>query len=432
VAARWWPVRLVHVTIPAGKRESVLAALEEEGVDYVVSDETGGRDYTAVATFPLPTAAVEPVLESLRDAGLDEDTFTVVLSAETVESRRFEQMQEAYAEERDEERIAREELRARASELSPETSNFVVLTVISALIATAGVLLDSPATVVGSMVIAPLIGPAMATGVGTVLDDTEMFRRGLRLQVLGVGAGILAATLFAAVIRFSGLVPPGLDLLAVGEIAERAAPGALTLVVAVGAGVAGAMSLRTGVSASLVGVMIAVALVPPLAVVGVGIAWARPVLVIGAGVLVAVNALCINLAALVVFWRSGYRPDAWFREDEARSAVLSRLAVLGAAVLVLSAFLGGVTYVSYQAAGTEQAITEDVESVVATHGSLTLLEVQVERGENPVLPRPERVVVTVGTPTGSEFPQLADEIATALADHDVTIQVRFVAIQQSD
>jgi len=66
--------------IPAG-RAAVIRALDDEGVDYVVTDETSGREYTAVATFPLPTAAVEPVLERLREVGIDESTYTIVAAA---------------------------------------------------------------------------------------------------------------------------------------------------------------------------------------------------------------------------------------------------------------------------------------------------------------------------------------------------------------
>jgi len=142
------------------------------------------------------------------------------------------------------------------------------MTVISAVIATAGLLLNSPATVVGSMVIAPLIGPAMSAAVGTVVDDEEMFRRGVRMQVLGVAVAIAAATLFAFALRWLALVPPGLDPLDLAEVSERLAPNVLVLVVAIGAGLAGIISLMTGVSAALVGVMIAVALIPPAAAVG--------------------------------------------------------------------------------------------------------------------------------------------------------------------
>jgi uncharacterized hydrophobic protein (TIGR00341 family) len=431
-------VRLVQVTIPTGKRDAVLELLDEEGIDYVVTDETSGREYTAVAYFPLPTNAVEPILEALREAGLEREAYTVVLSAETVVSQKFEALTEEYAEkEESEDRIARQELEARANELAPSLSTYVVMTVVSAVIATAGLLLDSPATVVGSMVIAPLIGPAMAAAVGSVIDDGEMFRRGVFLQLFGVVLAIVAATVFAFFVQEMNLVPPGLDLLLLTEVEERLSPNFMSLAVAIGAGIAGAVSLVTGVSAALVGVMIAVALIPPAATVGLGIAFGNPALAIGSGVLVAVNMLSINLAALLVLWYTGYRPKHFFRRDRARVATLKRVAVLAGAIALLSLFLGGVTYDTYQSASTEQDIRESVatelENPIYSEYQLVELEIQTTT-EYLLFQQPTDVVVTVGAPPEVQRPELAAALEDRLAtEHGLDLEVRvlYLEIQRS-
>ena len=423
--------------IPAGKRAAVVRALDDEGVDYVVTDETSGREYTAVATFPLPTAAVEPVLDRLREAGIDESTYTVIVAAETVISRRFEALEEEYEEDAEHggDRISREELQAKAEGLASGLGTYVLMTVISAVIATAGLLLDSPATVVGSMVIAPLIGPAMSAAVGTVVDDEALFRRGVRMQILGVGVAVLAATLFAFALRSLALVPPGLDPLELAEVSERLAPNVLVLVVAIGAGVAGIVSLMTGVSATLVGVMIAVALIPPAAAVGIGIAFRIPRLVLGAGVIVAVNVLSINLSALVVLWYEGYRPQRWFREDDARAAFLKRVAVLAVAIALLSVFLGGVTYESYVASTTEADIrAAATDELTALDSEFELLELTVERtGTVPPL-ETDRVVVTVGAPPDHPIagiaPALDDRIESVVGG-EVRVEVRSVTVERA-
>jgi len=423
--------------IPAGKRAAVIRALDDEGVDYVVTDETSGRKYTAVATFPLPTAAVEPVLERLREAGIDEQTYTVIVDAETVISRRFEALEAEYEDdaERGGDRISREELQAKADDLASGLGTYVLMTVISAVIATAGLLLDSPATVVGSMVIAPLIGPAMSAAVGTVVDDEAMFRRGARMQVIGVVVAIAAATLFAFALRTLAFVPPGLDPLELAEVSERLAPNVLVLVVAIGAGIAGIVSLMTGVSATLVGVMIAVALIPPAAAVGIGIAFQIPRLVLGAGVIVAVNVLSINLSALVMLWYEGYRPQRWFREDDARAALLKRVAVLVAAIAVLSVFLGGVTYDSYVASTTESDIrTAAGDELAAIDSEMELIELEVERGGNVPPLDTERVVVTVGAPPGVGAEGVAEALdrrIEATIGEEVQIEVRLMTIERA-
>ncbi|WP_435317010.1 TIGR00341 family protein [Haloarchaeobius sp. TZWSO28] len=430
-------MRLVQVMIPAGKREAVLDLLDDEGIDYVLTDETSGRKYTGVVSFPLPSEAVEPILHELREAGIERQSYTVVVDAETVVSKKFERLKEKYArEEETSNRISREELKSQASEMAPEVPAYALLTVVSVVIATAGVLLDSAAVVVGSMVIAPLIGPAMAASVGTVLDDADLFSRGARLQILGLVLAVVAAAAFAALLRTLHLIPP-MDILVVGQVQERLRPDILSLAVALGAGIAGAMSMRSGVSASLVGVMIAVALVPPTAVIGIGIAYMKPLVVLGASVLVLVNVLSINLAATATLWYSGYRPEHWLRLDEARTATLKRVAVLVASIAILSVFLGGVTYMSYTTAAIEDDMVAGVETTVSDYPELRLVDVKLVHEENLYQrifdPRPERVVVTLARPPGETYPGLPEQLRENVVNgNDVAVEVRYMEYESAE
>jgi uncharacterized hydrophobic protein (TIGR00271 family) len=285
------------------------------------------------------------------------------------------------------------------------------------------------------MVIAPLIGPALSAAIGTVVDDEDMFRRGVRMQVLGSVVAVAAATVFAFTLRTLALVPPGLDPLALTEVSERLAPTALVLVVALGAGIAGIVSLMTGVSATLVGVMIAVALIPPAAAVGIGIAFQIPRLVIGAGVIVAVNILSINLSALVMLWYEGYRPQRWFREDDARETLLKRVAILVAAIAVLSVFLGGVTYESYVASTTESDIRAAVgDELAAMDAGMELLELELERGGTIPPLETERVVITVGAPPGGGGQNVAETLdrrIEATIGEEVSVEVRLVTVDRA-
>jgi len=363
-----------------------------------------------------------------------------VVEAQSVTSREFDQLRERYAEEeKSEERIAREELAATAEDLVSNPRTYVLLTVVSAVVATAGLLLDSPATVVGSMVIAPLIGPAMSAAVGTVIDDEDLFVRGVRMQVLGMSLAVIAAGVFAFLVQMTNLVPPGLDPSGIEQIRERLKPDFLSLAVALGAGVAGALSLTTGVSSALVGVMIAVALVPPAATVGIGAAYGLPAVALPAGVLAVVNGLSINLAALIVLWYSGYRPDHVLLRDEARSATIKRVAVLAVAIALLSVFLGGITLDTFRMAQTENEIEAAIEPTFedGEYADLELLSFEVETEPRPggvVLQRPAAVVVRVGVPPGWERRSLAttlrDRVAGAVG-RPVAVEVRYVTVERA-
>ncbi len=176
----------------------MLAVLDDEGIDYAVWDETGRKDFEALVQFPVPPIGVEPVLERLRKAGgVSENTYTIVLAPETVVSTRIEALKQRYSGSR----ISREELTARAEDLAPETSTYIAFLVLSTVIATGGLLLDSAATIIGAMVVAPLMGPAISASVGTVLDNRKLASRGIKMQVGGLLLAIAIGALLGVLLK---------------------------------------------------------------------------------------------------------------------------------------------------------------------------------------------------------------------------------------
>ncbi len=435
-------MRLVQVTVPTGKRATVLELLDDEEIDYVVTDETSEQGYDTLVYFPLPANAVEPVLDGLQQAGLGEESYTVVVEAEAVVSGRFDELQERYATGSvDDEEIARQELVSRADELTPTYAVFLTMTIISSLVATAGLLLDSPAVVVGSMVIAPLIGPALSASIGTVVNDRELFYTAMRYQMSGVAVGIVAAAIFAWLLQVLLVVPPGTEITQIDEIAERIAPELLLLPVALGAGVAGVLSLATGFSVAIVGVMIAAALIPPMAAAGIAAAWGLPVAAVGSTVLVLVNLLGVNLAGLLTLWYLGYRPHELFEVPTVHRRLVKQVAAFAAVVLVLTLFLGGITYASYQVSMFEATATDEAETVLAEYEDLELLSVEAEirEGNDPVSPSLDAtaqidvVVIEVTGPAAAHDPAVADELHERINGHtddEVTVEVRFVTSEQ--
>jgi uncharacterized hydrophobic protein (TIGR00341 family) len=297
-------MRLVQVLIPQGRRESVLDSLDGQGVDYAVFDEVGRGDFEAMVQFPVPPSGVETVMEELTAAGIRDDSYTIVLATETVVSQRLSALKERFPGLR----ISREELHARAEDLAPANSTFFSFLILSTVIATTGLLLDSAATIIGAMVVAPLMGPAVSASVGTILADQRMASRGVALQVTGLLAAIVTAAILGVLLREALLIPPGLELRDIPQVAERTSPNVLSLFLALGSGVAGSISIMRGSGSTLVGVAIAVALVPPAATSGLGLAFGLPGVAIAGAVLVVVNLLAINLSALILFYLSGFKP----------------------------------------------------------------------------------------------------------------------------
>ncbi|XVH31349.1 TIGR00341 family protein [Haloferacaceae archaeon DSL9] len=426
-------MRLVQVLIPEGNREAALEALDAEGIDYAMWDETGRGDFEALVSFPVPEGGVEPVLGRLRAAGVRPDAYTIVMQPETVVSERLDALRGRYSARR----ISREELLARAEDLAPETDTYAVFLLLSTIIATAGLLTNSAATIIGAMVIAPLMGPALAVGVGTVTDETDLVSRGILLQVVGLGLAVLTAAAFGLLLKHSILVPPGLDIETIPQVQERLSPSLLSIVLALGSGVAGAFSLVREAGSSLVGVAIAVALIPPAATAGLGIAWLDPVAVVAAGTLVLVNLLSVNLSGLVVLWLAGYRPAESDRIETARAALFSRITTILVLFAVLSVVVLAVTIGTYQTSLFEQQTTDEVERFFDgdEFDAYHVQDVHVAYETHELLlDEPAGVTVIVLAESDDSPPDLAERIRRHIRDEtgaDVHVDVAFVDAQEA-
>ena len=428
-------MRLVQVLIPEGNRSSVVEALDDQGIDYAVFDEVGRGDFEAMVQFPVPASGVEPVMDELVDAGVREDSYTIVLPTETVVSQRLSALVERFPGLR----ISRDELYARATELAPANSTFFAFLILSTVIATTGLLLDSAATIIGAMVVAPLMGPAISASVGTVLDDSQMAARGVKLQIAGLIAAILSAAVIGWLLQQTVLIPPALDVRSIPQVAERTSPNVLSLFLALGSGIAGSLSVMRGSGSTLVGVAIAVALVPPAATSGLGIAFGLPAMAAAAAVLVVVNLLAINVSALILFYLAGFKPLDAGQFEGVRASLVSRVVVITVAIAVLSLALGAVTYTTFQTESFEQRVQGELQQQFddADIEGIKLVSVTVDyRPIDLLLGNRPQVDVLVGIPRDLDAPpDLArrwDDHLTEEFNRDLTVRVGFIEAQVSD
>jgi uncharacterized hydrophobic protein (TIGR00271 family) len=423
-------MRLIKVAVPDEDLEAILGVLDDEGIDHVVTRDAVAEG-TVLLEFPLPTQAVEYVLEELRDAGLDDGQYTVITATETAKTAQFHELENRFvAGPEEDDAVAPEEIRGKALGMHRDVVTYYGLTLLSTVVATAGLLLDSPAVVVGAMVIAPQVGSALLAGVGVVLDDPRMMVVGFRSQVVGFLVAIGGATAFGVLLQRGGFVSSLLSVTSVGQVASRVSPGLLTLAVAVCAGAAGALALATALPVSLVGVMIAAALVPAAAAVGIGLAWGLPHVALGAGLLLLVNAVAVNLSAFVTLWLLGYRPPDWGAADGL--ALLRREWRTVATTLALVGLLVGASTLLAAPVGFERAATGAVEDVLdePRYRAVELIRVRADVGVG-VGPDPaggESVTVAVSRPADAAYPDLADRIAAAIAsgtDREVAVVVEY-------
>lgn len=180
-------------------------------------------------------------------------------------------------------------------------TNFFVLLLLATVIATYGVLSDSTATVIGAMIIAPLMGPIMATAAAVVTGSARRALYSLALVVAGVVAVVLLSWALAA-----SMPDVTISFTENKEIASRISPGLIALLTALASGAAGAFIMaREEIADSMGGVAIAISLVPPLCVVGIALSQGAWEPVFGAMTLFLTNFLAILLAGGITFMIGG-------------------------------------------------------------------------------------------------------------------------------
>ena len=179
------------------------------------------------------------------------------------------------------------------------SSHFGVMTLLSAGIAVLGLLLSSPAVVIGAMLISPLMGPIIGLGFGIATLDWPEIRRSLLPLVAGVA---LAIGFCALIVLLSPLQS------VTSEISSRTHPNLFDLLVALFSGLAGTYALIRGRHGAIVGVAIATALMPPLAVMGFGLAVADWDVFTGSSLLFFTNLMTISAAAAVLARLYGFAP----------------------------------------------------------------------------------------------------------------------------
>ncbi len=421
-------VRLIQLRVADDEElEAVQTVLDDRSIRYVLTDEQRGDGAASLVQFPLPPEAVDEVFDDIEDAGVDADHYAVVARAETAWPDQSD------AAERYEDRISHDELRGRAVGMNPGVVTYYGMTVLSAVVATAGLLLDSPAIVVGSMVIAPQVGSALTASVGTALSDRELVVEGFRDQALGLTVAVLGATAFGLLVRYAGFVPEALRVATVQQISQRISPGFLSMAVGVCAGAAGAVGLATALPVSLVGVMIAAALIPAAAAVGVGIAWELPAVALGAGILLLVNAAAINLTGFLVLWGLGFRPPEWPEGWPTVGTLRDHAPTVAAVALVLVAFAGASTVTARQMQ-VETAVNDAVADVLddGAYESLRLLSVRTRFGGVSVYRLDRAVTVEVSRPADEAYPGLVEQLGRAISDaidERVAVDVTFVERQ---
>jgi uncharacterized hydrophobic protein (TIGR00271 family) len=290
--------------------------------------------------------------------------------------------------------------KAVVDEVTPAASpgfDFFLLVVLSCSIATLGLITDSPAVIIGAMLVAPLMSPLIGIGLASITGNTTLLRNAVSALLRGAILAVALATLMT-------LVNNQLPFFSIQELPKevlsRTRPTPIDLIIALAGGVAAAYArTQPNISAALPGVAIATALMPPLCTIGIGIALGRWDIAGGATLLFITNAVTIAFAAVLVFFLRGFSSNFRIRNHK-----IPRSLTLAALLTVL--LLVPLSYFSlkfFREATANRLINSVVENEVRNLAGAELVELDVNRNGSSLA-----MVITIRTGSALHYEQVVE------------------------
>ena len=309
-------MKIIEVIADEGHCDTIAGIAEQhqaEDIWFGLENEDG-RIAARILVSPEKRQQVLDALQAVLQSS--ENYRILIIQLDTVLPK-LSEPEEKLSEEEEKNRkkaalmTTREEIIAQVEKDTQLDNNFVLLVILSAIVAAIGLLENNIAVIVGAMVIAPLLGPNIAFSLGASLGEKQLVIDSLKTIFVGITIAILLSIGI-------GLIWPGsFDSL---ELMSRTDVEYSGTAIALASGAAASLSLVSGTSSVLVGVMVAVALMPPAVTIGLMLSISSYDHAAGAALLLAVNIVCINLSAKLVFLLRGIKPRTWLEAHKAKQS----------------------------------------------------------------------------------------------------------------
>lgn len=311
-------LRVVEIIAPSDHASTIRKVFAEHTpIDAwsIAENEEGGR--RVVIRALVDPDYQQSTLDALQDALSGSESWRILLHPLDASIPKPEPDEEAQKKRERHRRAATREVLYNQIEKGARTdTDYLLFVALSTVVAGAALATNNVAVLIGAMVIAPFLGPNLAFAFGTALGDRELMLEAAK--TMGIGFALAVGLSI-----FGGAVLP-LDMEA-KELLDRTRIGLDGVAVALASGACAALALTSGASASLVGVMVAVALLPPAVALGIMLGAGEISKAVGAAELFLVNVSSVILSALAVFRYRGIEPRRWLEKFEARQS--RRLAV---------------------------------------------------------------------------------------------------------
>jgi len=331
------PLRKIEIVIPDDKESSCKDLLEDESVKHYWQDHSEQSGH--ILKVLVDAVDTESFLDKAEEQFKNSEGFRLVMVTVDATLPRIgkdeENEEEDSADEADGEdekeikniRVSREELYTDISDALNLNRIYMALVMLSTVVAALGILRDNTAVVIGAMVIAPLLGPNVGLALSTTLADWELGLNSIKTNV----AGLLVATVISIILGMTMAVDAELY-----HIASRTELHMSDIALALASGAAGVLAYTMGMSTAVIGVMVAVALLPPLVVAGLLLGDMQWELAYYSIMLLFINIICVNLAGIATFILQGVRPRTWYKSQKAKKYNLIALSIWVSLVVILA------------------------------------------------------------------------------------------------
>lgn len=312
--------------------DTVIRAIKAaDPIDYlVIPVEQKDRKYVSVFLRDGTGQALMDNLQTCLD-GQDDWRISLIPIEATAPKIEFDEDKKQVSKQ-----ALREEIFSDVQDGAKLDRDFLILVVLSTIVAAVALHSNSVAGVIGAMVIAPLLGPILGFSMGAALGDQNLLVGAGKTLVIGIAVALLSAVLISFMLD--------VDMTS-RELMSRAEVRLDGMALAIAAGAAAALSMAKGQGSVLVGVMVAAALLPPGAAVGLFAGSGEWGLASRAGLLLLLNVASLVFSALVVFRLKKIKPRSWIEQKGADRAVainigLSVVFLAAAVVLIVVLDLG--------------------------------------------------------------------------------------------
>ncbi|MCB2074162.1 MAG: TIGR00341 family protein [Novosphingobium sp.] len=280
--------RFWRETVPDGQ-EKFTCIVQQRYTERLL--EELDREFAEVPSFAAIVAQLEAVLPPVEETPETELPGPADLRPPTALERFFSR-----------DRLSTDELYDDIDESVHIRPSYLLTVALSAVIAGLGMRSGQTAVVIGAMIVAPLLGPTMGLALAATVGNAALGKRAFATLAVGCILAVVSGILLGAIVTIDPLV---------AELKNRTVVQPADITLALACGAAGVLAFSRGSSLTLVGVMIAVALVPPLAAGGIYIGAGHPIAGLNALYLFAVNLICLNVAGIAMFLIQGLPPKSW-------------------------------------------------------------------------------------------------------------------------